>query len=573
MTASAAVRRAGSAVWYNERMRKIAALLTLIAMLALTGLTGVPSASGMSGPADASGSARALSATYASDTPVAPVTVGASDEVSAFEGLYSLADAGDYDLFINNVDGYALRVPKGLIVDMSYSSVRAVLEDNDTRIEIYKEDVSRVGKATYINYSNRFLSNKADHRLLYSLTQVIGGKKVTATAFTRDKLAKIENDKNHYLCLDIPIGKAVYTILIKTSQLIGELKDYAYLPRSLKLFTPTMPALDRRSKAFDIATRGWNDAAKAFYSAYFTPDAPLTWGIYEPSANWLDYKRVKKHEAEFGYVFPVQLQYTDFNLWYGEPDISARLRSARNQGKTVELTLQTNDAEDGGNMVYDILNGDHDAYLREYARMVADFGGPVLFRLGNEMNGEWCPYSAHHTARDTEIYKALYRYVYAIFEEAGADNVIWVWNPNGVSFPGFKWNHELMYYPGDEYVDIVGMTAYNTGTYYYASGERWIEFDTLYDGLYGSYLARYGQPLMITEFACSGMGGDKEAWVAGMFEHIRRYDRIKIAVWWDGKDLDKNGDVSRSYVIDDPPELTELFRRYLTELKRVKAAP
>lgn len=64
-----------------------------------------------------------------------------------------------------------------------------------------------------------------------------------------------------------------------------------------------------------------------------------------------------------------------------------------------------------------------------------------------------------------------------------------------------------MYYPGDEYVDIIGMTAYNTGTYY--SGENWEEFDQLYAPIYAEYTRIYNQPLMITEFASSSVGGDK----------------------------------------------------------------
>jgi len=507
-------------------------------------------------------SAAAPASVAAPESAIAPDSVATPDNNA--DDLYTLDDAGAYDLFTNKVDGYSLHVPKSMSVDMTYSSVRAVLESDDTRIEIYKEDVSGVGKATYIIYSNRFLRNQIDHRLLYRRAQIFKGRLVTATAFTRDTLAKIENDKNYYLCLDIPISKYVYTILIKSSHAIGGFNEYAYIPRSFSVFTPKTSARDRQSKTIDVSKRGWNSATKAFYDKYFNADAPLTWGIYEPSSNWLDFKRIKTHEETFGYVFPVMLQYTDFNPWYGAPAISVRLQSASEQGKTVELTLQTNPKEDGGNMVYDILNGKYDEFLRDYARAVARFEKPVLFRLGNEMNGEWCAYCAHHTARDTEIYKAFYRYVYSFFQEAGADNVIWVWNPNGVSFPGFKWNHELMYYPGDEYVDIVGMTAYNTGTYYYASGERWIEFDALYDGLYAAYLARYSQPFMITEFSCSSIGGDKEAWVAKMFERIKLYDKIKIAVWWDGRDFDARGNVSRSYIIEDTPEMTRLFRYYLS---------
>ena len=42
-----------------------------------------------------------------------------------------------------------------------------------------------------------------------------------------------------------------------------------------------------------------------------------------------------------------------------------------------------------------------------------------------------------------------------------------------------------MYYPGDEYVDIVGLTAYNTGNYY--PGENWSTFDELYLEYYNTF--------------------------------------------------------------------------------------
>ena len=69
--------------------------------------------------------------------------------------------------------------------------------------------------------------------------------------------------------------------------------------------------------------------------------------------------------------------------------------------------------------------------------------------------------------RDCSTYVELYRYLYSIFEEEGANkNTLWVWNPNEKSFPNFCWNYADNYYPGDEYVDIVGLTGYNTGDYY-----------------------------------------------------------------------------------------------------------
>lgn len=117
-----------------------------------------------------------------------------------------------------------------------------------------------------------------------------------------------------------------------------------------------------------------------------------------------------------------------------------------------------------------------------------------------------------------------------------------------------------MYYPGDEYVDVIGLTAYNTGTYYAQVGESWKEFSELYDDVYEQYCKLFSQPFMITEFSCAVEGGDKVTWTQDMFQNIGKYEKIKIAVWWDGTDFDPNtGKISRNYRIDEPEEILDVF--------------
>ena len=478
-------------------------------------------------------------------------------------GLYSLHNAGKYDHFINNVSGYSLFVDKDMSIDMSHAAVCAVLENEEKRIEIYKQNVSRIGRLAYTNYSNKFLSNWVDHYWEYSDEQVIGGYNTHVTMWSRKKLSAIANDKNYYTCIDIGSGSYAYTIFLKTNAPVYDLGGYTYLIENFNIEPVTAPLYVRPSQPVDIENRGWNDETKAFYSEYFGDDAALTWGIFEPSTAEFDYTKLKWYENYFDYEFPVILNYSEFQNTYQHPNLSQRLNTAYSYGKVLELTLQTASTYDGGNMVYKILNGEYDEFLRNYAKVIADFGHPVLFRLCNEMNGDWCPYSAYNTSRDTVIFKEFYKYVYSFFEKAGANNVIWIWNPNSVSYPDFQWNDELMYYPGDRYVDIIGMTAYNTGTYYWDIGERWKEFYELYNDMYHRYSSDYGQPLMITEFSSASMGGNKEQWAIHMFEDIEMYDRIKVAVWWDGRDWDEEGNVSRAYMLDETPGLLDIFKRNL----------
>jgi len=486
-------------------------------------------------------------------------------EEAAVQELYRLEDAGAYNLFTNYVHGYSLKVDQGMRVDMGYSGVCAVLENEHKRIEIYKESLPfNVGQQAYISYSNQFLTNTADHIKEYETRTILNGKSVHILQWSRQKLSRVENDKNYYVSLEILSGAGeIYTIFVKSDTPYYLAGGYEYLVREFTTFAPTRSAYMRQATELPLELKGWNQETQEFYLKYFSPDSMLQWGLFEPKAPE-DFTQMTYLETAMEYQFPILLNYSNFENKYKHPNLETRLQNAYKNNKTLELTLQTSwqNAEEG-NMVYDVLNGEYDEFLTNYAKTVSEFDHPVLFRLGNEMNGDWCPYAGYNTSKDTMIFKEFYRYVHGFFEEAEADNVIWIWNPNGKSFPDFEWNDEVMYYPGDEYVDIVGLTAYNTGTYY--PDEKWITFRELYDPVYAKAAALYNQPLMITEFASSSVGGDKNQWIRDMFAHIDSYPRIKIAIWWDGCDWDANGNVARPYFIDETPQIIQTFKELLNK--------
>ena len=286
-------------------------------------------------------------------------------------------------------------------------------------------------------------------------------------------------------------------------------------------------------------------------------------------------EKMEEFEEELDYEFCAFLEYTEvidkFGLTNAEYDskvnsylsrVESYFKYAQTSGKALELTLQTPLMRStDSNMVYEILDGEFDQFLVEYAKLIEKYPKvTVLFRPFNEMNGDWCTYSAYHTSRDTEIYKNLYRYIYGIFKDAGCTNIIWVWNPNERSYPNFKWNNEAMYYPGDEYVDIYGITGYNNGTYYDA--ELWRSFDEIYTPIYERALRINEKPIMITEFSCSSIGGDKVEWLENMFQSLPDYDKIKVGIWWHAADY--NGDqIARPYFMDTPDGMLEVFDKYL----------
>lgn len=463
--------------------------------------------------------------------------------------------------FTDPANGFSIAYPAHMTPDTSLSAVVTVFYDANTRIEVFYDNFAQSASnaGEYISYGNRFLSNTKDHRVEKNHMLYLNNMRVHLLKWERRRLSRIPDDKNHYVSAEfIKNNNEVYTVFIKSSLPIANEMD---ILQNFHVFA--RQGTPRNAKVFQPSRTRLNAESKAFYAKYFAVDAPLRWGIFEPSAPEI-FSYLAPLEKDLEYTFPFLLRYQTL-----AENLPLRgLQKAYENNRYVELTLQTThpdlaNADDNAGMIYEILDGKYDAYLHRYAREIKAFGHPVLFRLNNEMNGDWCWYSAYYTCKDADLYKALWQYIYTTFEHYDVDNVLWVWNPHDLSRPEFKWNHHLMYYPGDEYVDIIGLTGYNTGTYF--PGEIWREFNEIYKPMYADYTGLFNKPFMITEFGSNSVGGDKPAWINGMFDGIKQFPNIKVAIWWSGVDYDQHGQPGRVYLLHEDAETTEVFRRRLKE--------
>lgn len=231
-----------------------------------------------------------------------------------------------------------------------------------------------------------------------------------------------------------------------------------------------------------------------------------------------------------------------------------------------------------------IIAGKWDAYILDWAQAAKEYGHPVMIRFGHEMNGDWYPwcgvengggetagYGDPEKPDGPERYVDAYRHIHDLFEQIGADNIIWVWSPNEGNPLGEHWNEVENYYPGVAHVDWLGMDGYNWGTS--RPWSHWREFDETFGALYQQLLALApGKPIMIAEFASSESGGDKARWIAGTFSRLKEaYPLVKAFVWFD---IVKETE----WAIDSSSESLEAFRQamfdpyYLGELQ-VKEGP
>ena len=200
-----------------------------------------------------------------------------------------------------------------------------------------------------------------------------------------------------------------------------------------------------------------------------------------------------------------------------------------------------------------LIAGTYDGYIADFAGRLKKIKKDVYLRFAHEMNGDWYPWSAAKLGADK--YAAVYRHVKDVFDAAGADNVRWVFSVNWEDVP--QSNSFTRAYPGDAYVDHVGIDGYNWGTS--QDWSRWMSFKDIFGAVYGKIAAAYTKPVIITEFGSSSEGGDKAAWIRQALADIQKMDRVKAFVLFNedketdwGFDPDSAAGKELKRLLDDP---------------------
>ncbi len=121
----------------------------------------------------------------------------------------------------------------------------------------------------------------------------------------------------------------------------------------------------------------------------------------------------------------------------------------------------------------EIINGKHDAALTAWFEEAKNIDSNLLVEFGTEMNGYWFSWNGTYYGKgktdgygDTsypdgpEIFRDAYRHIIDICNEVGNDNISWFFHFDVNSDPEEDWNDPVLYYPGDEYIDWLGVSTY-----------------------------------------------------------------------------------------------------------------
>ncbi|WP_075602132.1 glycosyl hydrolase [Saccharicrinis aurantiacus] len=109
-------------------------------------------------------------------------------------------------------------------------------------------------------------------------------------------------------------------------------------------------------------------------------------------------------------------------------------------------------------LMYDVVNDLNEArpwFNAELDEIITtintDLNFPVVFRLFHEMDGDWFWWGSKATNHSAALYNDFYKYA-VNYIKARTNLVLFAWSPNS--------EVQEAYYPGDDYVDVVGFDIY-----------------------------------------------------------------------------------------------------------------
>lgn len=481
---------------------------------------------------------------------------------------------GDTKRLVNYTDGYILDMPADWKPDFSMSSALSRFENDEVTLVVTDET-----EALSV-YGNTDEALKAMFRYINKKDYIDANR----IEFREDEYTDFNDEFKQYvlrlhLTESLEGTKSYYTYAVfyndrKMTYMMFKCvddRDFA------DVYNTYQSIFDKGSAVDTIAypeggNPNWTEETKALYDRLMGTDKVI-WGLVngniEKDPLKINYPSL---EMKLDHKFEIVTSYSDQITF--DFDVAAA-KKVYDDGRILQFTYHFAYDYDNSNTMgstssmIDVYRGELDDELRKFAKSVVELGEPMLLRVNNEMNSDWTTWSATNALNDPEIFTATWQRMYDILEEEGANKyLIWVWNPQGHSTgPLFNWNDLRTYFPGANYVHMLGLTGYNFGDDY-----QWTSFGDMYQALSDYYSPLFGDwAWILGEFGCSDSSTKEENenrkadWITEMFDCFEqnRFPNIKAAVWFNGNDLDANGNMVHEIALNRDAASREAFKEGL----------
>jgi hypothetical protein len=310
---------------------------------------------------------------------------------------------------------------------------------------------------------------------------------------------------------------------------------------------------------------------------------PPKHGVYEaafpgfgPNESMVDGARIRNFEQESGK--PIVWAYFSDNWFKGIHFPGDKVAAIAHEHVIPFIRMMPRSnwngyGQDKNYSMQRIIDGDFDSQLRQWGRDARDSGTPLMVEFGTEVNGNWFPWNGKYNGAGTtdgygdphvpdgpERFRDAYRHIEDICNAEGANNITWVFHVDAEPSPATSWNTMDQYYPGDRYVDWLGISVYGPQK----PGEQWRPFTPIMDRGYKKLSAvAPDKPIALLEFGAvkEDSNNNQAQWIDAALKSIasNRYPRLKGISYWDSRWENGDGSVSNMR-IDSSAETQRVFR-------------
>ncbi|MBI2864680.1 MAG: glycosyltransferase [Chloroflexi bacterium] len=190
-----------------------------------------------------------------------------------------------------------------------------------------------------------------------------------------------------------------------------------------------------------------------------------------------------------------------------------------------------------------IARGDFDSYVADVAKILKSTQQPTILRFAHEMD---LPDDGLHpwSFQEPGVYIAAYRHIYDLFREQQVDNVLWLWSPGGRYDTVTGQFTSLNWYPGDSYVDMVGLSLF----VYWQWEEREVRnkqnhsYRMPEDALAPPYdeVKKLGKPIVLAEVGVDlhpSRQSERRFWLLSLLDLVKqeRYASIVAVVFYNAR--------------------------------------
>lgn len=185
---------------------------------------------------------------------------------------------------------------------------------------------------------------------------------------------------------------------------------------------------------------------------------------------------------------------------------------------TAETSFDISKVSDPNSNEYKAMIVDIDV-IAGYLKQFKDAGIPVIWRPLHEAAGGWFWWGAKGPEACKTLWKLMFNRLVTVH---GLNNLIWVWTSN-TSDTALNW------YPGDEYVDIIGMDIYPGANQH---GSQSVEFKKVREIFSDTKIIALSECGSVPDPALMKINGDMWSWFMPWNGDFTESDTHNGVTWW-----------------------------------------